>query len=113
MRWTPGDRSNVEDARGRGVGIAGLGSVGIGGFLLLALLSPGANPASTTAGNTPPASTTPAEEREVDFVDAVTKDVQTTWQTILARRYQPTRVVLFRDAIDSACGMAGSATGPF
>jgi hypothetical protein len=67
---------------------------------------------STATGNAPPASTTPAEEREVDFVDAVMKDVQNTWQTILPR-YQATRVVVFRDAINSACGMAESATGPF
>ena len=125
MQWTPGDRSNVEDARGRGIGMAGVGSVGIGGFLLLALLSwaTGTNflsllsqtsgSPSTVGQNAPPASTSPAEEREVDFVDAVMKDVQGTWQTLLPRRYQPTRAVIFRDAIDSACGMAESATGPF
>jgi predicted metalloprotease len=56
---------------------------------------------------------TPAEEREVDFVDAVMKDVQDTWRTILGGRYEETRVRLFRDAIDSACGLAQSATGPF
>jgi predicted metalloprotease len=49
----------------------------------------------------------------VDFVDAVTKDAQDTWDQILGSRYQHTRVVLFRDAIDSACGFAQSATGPF
>ncbi len=126
MRWTPGDRSNIEDARGRsGFGIGG-GAVpiGIGGFLLLALLSWATgtnflallspttdNPA--TAGRGAPVSSSPAEEREVDFVDAVMKDVQSTWTSILGSRYQPTRVVVFRDAIDSACGMAQSATGPF
>jgi uncharacterized protein len=125
MQWTPGDRSNVEDVRGRGIGMAGIGSVGIGGVLLLALLSwaTGTNflsllsqtsdSSSTVGQNAPPASTSPAEEREVDFVDAVMKDVQATWQMILPRRYQTTRVVVFRDAIDSACGMAESATGPF
>jgi predicted metalloprotease len=49
----------------------------------------------------------------VDFVDAVTGDAQKTWQQILGNRYQPTHVVLFRDAIQSACGSAESATGPF
>jgi len=123
MRWTTGDRSNVEDVRGRGIGMAGVGSVGLGGFLLLALLSwaTGTNflsllsptSSSTTAvGEAPPASTTPAEERQVDFVDAVMKDVQGTWEQLLPR-YQRTRVVLFRDGINSACGMAESATGPF
>ena len=49
----------------------------------------------------------------MDFVDAVTKDVQDAWGQLLGSRYQRTRVVLFRDAIDSACGFAQSATGPF
>ena len=128
MRWTPGDRSNIEDARGRsGFGGFGMGGrampIGIGGFILLALLSwaTGTNflsllsPSSDSAGTvgrSAPVSSSPTEEREVDFVDAVMKDVQSTWTAILPR-YQPTRVVLFRDGIDSACGMAESATGPF
>ena len=124
MQWTPGDRSNVEDARGRSVSMAGIGSFGIGGVLLLALLSwatgvnfldvlnPSSSSTGRAIGSAPPASTSPAEEREVDFVDAVMKDVQATWQTILPR-YRSTRAVIFRDAIDSACGMAQSATGPF
>jgi predicted metalloprotease len=63
----------------------------------------------------PPAAvqSSPEEERLVDFVDVVAADVQANWQTLLAREYQPTRVVLFRDAIDSRCGFAQSATGPF
>jgi len=100
--------------------------IGLGGFVLLALLSwaTGTNFLSllsptttddspTAVGQSAPANTTPAEEREVDFVDAVMKDVQSTWSTLLPRGYRETRVVLFRDAINSACGMAESATGPF
>jgi predicted metalloprotease len=49
----------------------------------------------------------------VDFVDAVANDVQDTWDGLLRNRYQRTQVVLFRDAIDSACGFAQAATGPF
>jgi len=99
--------------------------IGIGGLLVLALFSwlTGTNFFSllnSTVSEQPvgvdrsaPATSTPAEEREVDFVDAVTKDIQTTWKQILPQRYRPTRVVLFRDVINSACGMAESATGPF
>jgi predicted metalloprotease len=127
MKWTAGDRSNIEDARGRS-GIAfGRGAVpiGLGGLVLLALLSwatgtnfltllnPTTSDDTTAVGGSTPVNATPAEEREVDFVDAVMKDVQSTWSAVLPRAYQPTRVVLFRDAIDSACGMAESATGPF
>src|SRR5499427_3193957 len=129
MRWSAGDRSNIEDARGNSGGF-GMGGravpIGLGGFVLLALLSwaTGTNFLSllsptttddspTTVGQSAPAHTSPAEEREVDFVDAVMKDVQSTWSTLLPRDYRQTRVVLFRDAINSACGMAESATGPF
>src|SRR5439155_27053059 len=98
---------------------------GIGGFLLLLFLSwaTGTNFFSllNSPGDAPPdaARTTgrvaasPAEEREVDFVGAVMKDVQQTWKTLLPSEYSPTRVVLFRDAIESTCGFAQSATGPF
>jgi predicted metalloprotease len=49
----------------------------------------------------------------VDFVGAVAKDAQDMWADKLGARYQRTTVVLFRDAIQSACGHAESATGPF
>jgi predicted metalloprotease len=123
MRWTPGDRSNIEDARGRTGGRAI--PLGIGGFVVLLLLSwatgtdflslltqQGSPTESVgTSGDRP--TTTPAEERMVDFVDAVTNDVQDTWGRILGSRYHRTQVVLFRDAIESACGSADAATGPF
>jgi predicted metalloprotease len=57
--------------------------------------------------------TTPEEERLVDMVDAVMGDAQRTWSELLGGRYQPTTAVLFRDGIQSACGFAQSATGPF
>src|SRR4030095_13835337 len=40
MRWTPGDRSNVEDYRGRsGMRLGGGLPIGLGGFVLLLVLS--------------------------------------------------------------------------
>jgi predicted metalloprotease len=100
------------------------GSLGIGGLLLalvlswatgvdfLSLLGGDGSPELTgTSGQ--PAETSPQEERMVDFVDAVAADVQRTWESLLRNRYQRTQVVLFRDAIDSACGFAQAATGPF
>src|SRR6266853_977365 len=124
MRWTPGDRSDIEDARGRTGGRAL--PIGIGGFVILLLLSwatgtdflslltQQGSPTGTigTTGDRPPATTT-AEERTVDFVDAVTKDAQDTWAKLIGSRYHRTQVVLFRDAIQSACGSADAATGPF
>jgi predicted metalloprotease len=121
MRWTPGDRSNIEDMRGRSGRAVPLG---IGGFVILLLLSWATGTdflslftqqgsPSQTVGTTGDRTSNPAEERMVDFVDAVTKDVQGTWAQLLGSRYQRTQVVLFRDAIQSACGSADAATGPF
>jgi predicted metalloprotease len=126
MRWTPGDRSNVEDARGGSGFRMGGGAVpiGLGGLVLLlfswltgtnlfSLLDSTTSDQPVAVDRSAPVSSSTSEEREVDFVDAVMKDIQSTWQTILPQRYRPTRVVLFRDVINSACGMAESATGPF
>lgn len=125
MRWTPGDRSNVDDYRGRsGFGMGG-GALGLGGFVLLlvlswatgvnwfALMGTGDSSPGTAVGTSGQVASSPTEEREVDFVDAVMRDVQSTWQSLLPDRYEATRVVLFRDAVNSACGFAQSATGPF
>jgi len=98
--------------------------LGIGGLLLLLVLSwatgtdflsllGGDLPIETSAPAGPPAAASPAEERAVDFVDAVANDTQETWQRLLGSRYQQTRVVLFRDVVQSACGSADAATGPF
>ena len=123
MRWTPGNRDNIEDVRGRTAG--GVAGLGIGGFVILLLLSwaTGTNlfsllgtdtsSPSGSVGTSGELRTSPAEERLVDFVDAVAGDAQRTWEDLLGGRYQRTHVVLFRDAIESACGFAQAATGPF
>jgi len=124
MRWTPGDRGNVQDMRGRSGGMR-VGSLGVGGLLVALVLSwitgvdflsllGGGGPQPETVGTSgQPLETTPQEERMVDFVDAVADDAQDTWERLLGNRYQRTQVVLFRDAINSACGFAQAATGPF
>ena len=126
MRWSAGNRDNVEDVRGRSGGGIRMGGLGLGGLLVVLLLSwlTGVDFLSLLGGETvnpgPSANvpagelrTTPDEERLVDFVDAVMKDVQESWQSKLGGRYQPTRAVIFRDAYPSACGMGQAATGPF
>jgi predicted metalloprotease len=127
MRWTPGDRSNIEDMRGRTGGMAmGAGGLGVGGLLLLLLLSwatgtdltdivggGGSAPPPEAAGTSGKVTASPSEERLVDMVDAVMDDAQETWRELLGGRYQETKAVLFRDAINSACGFAQAATGPF
>lgn len=123
MQWTPGDRGNVEDQRGRS-GSRAI-PLGIGGVVVLLALSwatgtdflsllTSPQTAPTSAGDASgPVKGSPEEERMVDFVDAVANDVQGAWEQLAGGRYERTRVVLFRDSIESACGQAKAATGPF
>ena len=126
MRWIPGSRDDIEDRRGQSLlpGGIGLGHLGIGGVVILVilslvfkrdflgLLSGSANGAVATDS----VATTPEEEKLVDFVAFVFDTAQATWRQVLAQRgrtYQSAKLVLFRDAVQSACGMAETATGPF
>ena len=138
MRWTRGGRSaNLEDRRGEeGGGGRGPGlKLGLGGFLLLAVLSlvfkkdffalvdgggGGLAPRAdvSTGQGLPKAGAIhdPREEELVEFVSFVLDDAQSTWEKLLpaqGKRYVDAKLVLFRDGIDSACGYAQSATGPF
>jgi len=125
MRWTPGDRGNIEDYRGRsGMGLRA-GGLGIGGLLLmlilswatgvdfLSLLGGGGGAPVESVGTSGTVASTPEEEKIVDFVGAVMDDTQETWGQLLGSRYQPTKARLFRDAVQSACGFAEAASGPF
>src|SRR5215468_12432 len=121
MRWTPGRTSdNIEDRRGMGVR-AGI-PIGIGGLLLLGLLSllTGRNFLSliTDMDTGPttyegPVQSSPEEDRRVQFVSFVLDDAQNTWRQILGNRYQDAKLVLFRDQVESACGLGQAASGPF
>ena len=135
MKWTPGaDSSNVEDRRaggGFGVGRAGMGLGGAAVLLVLSLVfghnffadvgaadpnAAGAPMAGQATGNGAPVSETPAEHREVQFVTYVLDDVQNTWAKIFqqdGRQWRDAKLVLFRDATQSGCGVAQSAMGPF
>jgi predicted metalloprotease len=126
MKWTASERDHVEDVRGRSGAGMRMGGLGLGGLLVVLILSwatgvdflslvgpdalqPG--PSVNTGGGE--LRTTPEEERQVDMVNAVMKDAQELWQRNLGPRYQVTRAVIFRDAYPSACGMGQAATGPF
>ncbi|HET7891462.1 MAG TPA: neutral zinc metallopeptidase [Candidatus Sulfotelmatobacter sp.] len=132
MRWTSGGRSDdIEDDRdqsggGGGFNFGGI-HIGIGGFLLLLVLSlvfkknflslvgfGGA--ASPTAISQPDTARDQKEEPLVQFVSFVLDDTQKTWTQILSQQnvpYRHAKLVLFRDQINSACGFAQSASGPF
>src|SRR5437773_11496914 len=117
MRWTPGGQSSdIEDRRGSsGFGFGGA-PIGIGGAVVLLILSLlfGKNffaifegtPSSSSTEGGQPVQQTPAESREVQFASFVLDDAQSTWEKILGDRYRHAKLVLFRDAISSSCGFA-------
>jgi hypothetical protein len=102
----------------------GLGGIGFILFILAALYF-GFDPALLTqqvpvgqSPDAPPSQTSfSAQEQELaDFVSVVLADTEDTWHGIFAqldRRYAEPTLVLFSDAVSSACGFSGSAVGPF
>ena len=124
------ESENVEDRRGmggRGFRPGGAGGLGIGGVILLLIISYflGVDPSQllndsgvSTSGE-PPASAPagpPGSDPAGEFARKILADTEDTWTAIFERsgqRYTKPVLVLFSDAVDSACGQAGSATGPF
>jgi uncharacterized protein len=127
MKWTPGGSTgDIEDRRGQGGGGFRGGPVSIGVVLVLLVLSvlTGRNflslvdPNAVGGGTDQPASSgtvssSPEEDRLVQFVTFVLNDAQATWARILPGEYQKTTLVLFRDSTPTACGMGQTASGPF
>jgi predicted metalloprotease len=137
MRWTPGGSgSDIEDRRGAsggggGFGIGGGAPIGIGGAVVLLVLSllfrrnlfslvgsgGGQQPSSQVSQQAPPASQSPEEAQSVEFVKFVLNDAQSTWDRLLPAQantpYRHATLVLFRDGTQSGCGYAQTASGPF
>jgi len=128
MRWTRGSRSqNLEDRRGRsGMRLGGGGKMGLGGLVILLVLSvvfkqdflslAAGGGALDPGAEAPAPLNDPAEEEMVLFVSFVLDDAQEVWTRIFAEQgdqYPPAQLVLFREAVGSACGSASSAVGPF
>jgi len=132
-----GDRSNVEDRRGSGLGGISMGGrgvrLGLGGTVVVLALSLifgrdlfadlGASPAGAPA-TTPGPAASPAQvdrrqaaEKQLERTAVVSfNDAQRTWSTALARRqggYPEAKLVLFWDQTRSGCGHAGAEMGPF
>jgi predicted metalloprotease len=64
----------------------------------------------------PPVSSTPEEDRLIEFVSDVLDDNQKTWSEVFAQSgqtYQRAQLGVFRDNVETACGFAQSGMGPF
>lgn len=138
MRWRTGRRSsNVEDLRGRGGGLPGgirIGGgrgLGLGGIIIILIVSwlLGINPLTLLEGGlttgtqpfedtrpTDTATTQSGQDEMKEFVSVVLADTEVTWHGIMQEMgstYREPKLVLFSGAVNSACGFAQSAVGPF
>jgi len=126
MKWIGGrESSNVDDRRGMSTG----GGVAIGGgligviYLIFQLLSGGGGSSSDPSSLQFPGQTTEmtAEQKKADderakFVKVVLGYTEDVWNELFrqqGKQYQEPVLVIFRNNVQSACGMASSASGPF
>ena len=128
MRWQ-GRRqsSNVEDRRGmssgRKVGIGG----GIGTIVIVIIVMLlGGDPSQvlnlmqdsgqSSYGLEQQATPSAEQDEMTQFVGVVLADTEDVWHNLFQQnnlKYREPKLVLFRTAVESACGYAQSATGPF
>jgi len=124
VRWQFGRRSsNVEDRRGGGVAGPVVGG-GIGAIILaimIALL--GGDPTvilqqaqSDSSSSSNQAQNRAGQDQVAEFVAVVLADTEDVWNEQfqrMGRTYREPKLVLFEDAVQSACGFAQAAMGPF
>lgn len=125
MKWRGRRASgNVEDRRGSGGGGKLVAGGGIGGLLIVLLVAflggdPGAILNGLDSGGTQtnePYVETEQEAELSDFVAVVLADTETVWAQVFEEEgmeYVEPTLVLFDGSVNSACGTAGAAVGPF
>jgi uncharacterized protein len=123
------ESSNVEDARGssgfqfrpaHGIGLGTIAVALIGGWLLginpirmLGLLS---GVSDNTQAPTTQAEAPPADDPQAKFVSQILRSTEVVWGHAfeqMGRTYQDPKLLLYRDEIDTACGLGQAAAGPF
>lgn len=126
MRWRSGRRStNVEDRRrvrvtrkaaGGGIGIIVIALIamyfGIDPSIFLSQQGPISSVSTQQTTRQMPA----AENQLAEFVSVVLADTEDTWNALfsqMGKTYREPRLVLFSGAVQSACGFAQAAMGPF
>ena len=125
------ESSNVEDRRGMGGSGLALGGGGLGTLvLLLVVWLCGGDPRALLdqlggGGESVPTQQQPQSpnqpNRQADderkFVASVLGSTEDIWRKVLPQQariqYRDPKLVLFTDRVQSACGTAGSSTGPF
>ncbi len=122
MKWQGRRGSdNIEDRRGMSTGTKVVGG-GIGTLVIVLLVMLlGGDPQSVIEQMDPGMATGPyesseAEDQMAQFVSVVLADVEDVWAEIFRQSgatYREPTLVLFRDQVQSACGYATAASGPF
>jgi predicted metalloprotease len=124
MKWSGRRQSdNMEDRRGVSGGQVAVGGGIIGVIVLLINMFMGGDPAVVNeinnqlqSGSQTTTELTARDKEQGDFVNAVLVDTEDVWHKIFEENgltYEEPKLVLFRDAVQTACGGASSASGPF
>jgi uncharacterized protein len=127
MKWKGRRQStNVEDRRGMGMGGKTMVGGGIGSIIIVLLFTLlGGNPGDIIGNQStndlgtqapPPYQESSHEKELADFVSVVLADTEDVWTDEFKKKdlqYEHPTLVLFRDSVQSACGSASSAVGPF
>ncbi|HKR23225.1 MAG TPA: neutral zinc metallopeptidase [Pyrinomonadaceae bacterium] len=125
MRWR-GERqsTNIEDRRGMSAGKVAVGG-GLGSIVILIIaLLLGADPrqlleqvpTDPSSGGQVSRPVSPEEDELKQYVGVVLAKSEDVWTNVFSqngRQYREPTLVLFTDRVQSACGMAGAAVGPF
>ena len=118
------ESTNVEDRRGKRT-VAAAGGLGLGGIIIaLIVMFMGGDPSAVMQSSQGSQTEYVADGQDYSEVDkelmtfckqilAGTEDVWTQEFRKLGRTYQPPKMVIFSDAVNSGCGNATSASGPF
>jgi predicted metalloprotease len=132
MEWRRTKSEHVDDLRGAGGGGRGIGvplaaGGGLAGIIaiLIALVAGGGGGLGSMVqqlpGAVPEASSSnevadEAQSQDVDFVNFLTEDTQAVWAAEFqqtGRQYRYARLTMFTDQVNTGCGPATSAVGPF